>query len=177
MAFLKQLDGFDASSLSLLQRILLISDGTLTDTLEAAFLEPIGVRKIQLTTAASQAAVPDLAVASGESLMERKIVLHGETSGRNYVYAESLLALDRLPLAFREDLSATNMPLGHLWSKYKLETRKELLAVWRAPCGALGEYFHGNERTDLLGRRYRLISGGRPLMLITEHLPAEFDLT
>ena len=46
MAFLAQFGDFDASSLDLLQRVLLVSDGTLTDTLEAAFLEPISLRKI-----------------------------------------------------------------------------------------------------------------------------------
>ena len=45
MGFLAQFDGFDASSLDLLQRILLVTDGTLTDTLEAAFLGPIGLGK------------------------------------------------------------------------------------------------------------------------------------
>jgi chorismate-pyruvate lyase len=175
MAFLQQLDGFDASSLNILQRILLISDGTLTDTLEAAFLEPIAVRKIHLTVAASPAPVPDLGIAAGEALMQRKILLHGETSGRNYIYAESLLVLDRLPQGFRTDLAETNIPVGRLWSKYKLETRKELLGVWRGPCNELAEYFRGNEQTDLLARRYRLISGGCPLMLITERIPTAFD--
>jgi len=175
VAFLQQLDGFDPSSLDLLQRILLISDGTLTDTLEAAFLEPIALRKIDLKVVASPAPVPDLALAAGEALMERKVVLQGETSGRNYVYAESLLALDRLPPRFQNDLVATDVPLGRLWAEYKLETWKELLAVWRRPIGVLAEFFPGNGQTDLLARRYRMISGGRPLMLITEHFPTAFE--
>ena len=38
-----------------------------------------------------------LELPAGAPLLERKILLYGETSGRSYVYAESLLALDRLP--------------------------------------------------------------------------------
>jgi hypothetical protein len=51
VAFLAQLDGFDASSLDVLRRIFLISDGTLTDTVEAAFLEPIALIKLAADTA------------------------------------------------------------------------------------------------------------------------------
>ena len=88
----------------MLQRILLISDGTLTDTLEAAFLEPITLRKVALQVAPARQAVAELDLAAGETGMERKIFLCGESSGRAYVYAESVLVLDRLPPRFREEL-------------------------------------------------------------------------
>ena len=51
MSFLLQLEDFDPHSLGLLQRIFLVSDGTLTDTLEAAFLEPVGIVKLAAETA------------------------------------------------------------------------------------------------------------------------------
>jgi hypothetical protein len=60
MEFLAQFGEFDASSLGLLQRILLINDGTLTDTLEAAFLEPISLGKIAIQVLPAQRALPEL---------------------------------------------------------------------------------------------------------------------
>jgi chorismate-pyruvate lyase len=173
VAFLGQLCGFDASSLDLLQRVLLACDGTLTDTLEAALLEPIVLHKIALNVAPARVAIVALEVDPGAEIMERKILLRGETSGRNYVYAESLLVLDRLAAGFRKDLVESNVPLGRLWSDHRLETWKELLSVERGPMGALAEYFTGNEG-DVLTRQYRVISGGRPLMLITESFPVVY---
>ena len=173
MGFLAQFDGFDASSLGLLQRVLLVTDGTLTDTLEAAFLEPIGLRKIALNIRSAPAAIDELEIPAGAPLLDRKIVLYGENSARTYVYAESLLALDRLPPAFREELMRSNTPMGRLWSEYKLETWKELLSVGRHPMDKVAAYL-GSAAGDCLVRRYRLISGGRPLMIIEEHFPARY---
>ena len=173
MAFLGQLCGFDASSLDLLQRVLLACDGTLTDTLEAALLEPIVLHKISLNIAPAGIAIAALEVDAGSEIMERTILLRGQTSGRNYVYAESLLVLDRLPAGFRKDLIESNVPLGRLWSEHRLETWKELLSVQRGRMGALAQYFAGND-ADVLTRQYRVISSGRPLMLITESFPVVY---
>lgn len=174
MAFLAQLGDFDASSLELLQRVLLVSDGTLTDTLEAAFLEPILLRKIAHDIAPSAGAIPELDLAPGELLMRRHILLCGGKSGRAYVYAESLLAVDRLPPLFREELLESNVPMGRLWLEHRLETWKELLGAWRHPMGDLAGYFDCAKEAGCLVRRYRVISSGRPLMTIAEHFPVSY---
>jgi chorismate-pyruvate lyase len=174
VAFLAQLDGFDTSSLDLLQRILLISDGTLTDTLEAAFIEPIALIKVAVRTLPAPARIDALDLDAGTLLMERKILLRGEESGCNFVYAESLLVVDRLPESFREGVMKSNLPIGRLWSEHKLETWKEILFVERRPARELAEYFGSEEQAEILGRRYRVFSGGRPIMMITEHFPADY---
>jgi chorismate-pyruvate lyase len=175
VGFLAQLDGFDPSSLDPLQRILLVTDGTLTDTLEAAFLEPVGLRKIAADILPAADPVPALALGAGEALLIRKIVLYGETTGRPYVYAESLLALDRMPPRFREELMHSDTPMGRLWSEYKMETWKELLHVARHPAQEIAPYLELAPSVECLMRRYRLISGGRPLMIIEEQFPAVFN--
>lgn len=158
----------------MLQRILLVSDGTLTDTLEAAMLEPILLSKVSINVAPAPAAVPSLELEPGSTIMDRKILLFGATTGRNYVYAESHLAVDRLPENFRRELMESDKPMGRLWSDYRLETWKELLFVAREPVARLAAYFPYATHDDLLSRHYRLISGGRPLMVINEYFPAAF---
>jgi chorismate-pyruvate lyase len=158
--FLQQLCGFDSRSLPLLQRILLVCDGTLTDTIEAAFQEPIILHKVEVTVARATEHVPELAIEPGAEVMRRRIELRGGNSGRVYVQAESLLALDHLPEGFRRDLVESNVPLGRLWSDYRLETWKELLTVRR--------------EDEMLTRTYRVISGGRPIMRITESFPVAY---
>lgn len=170
MSFLSQNPDFDHRSVGLLQRLFLISDGTLTDLVEAAFLEPIAIRK--LYSEITRNAVSDLETATGEPVLTRRIAMFGGGTGRTYVYAESLLALDRLPPLFREELVNSDKPLGRLWSEHKIETWKELLSMHRLPAGELAQYFGSG---DLLTRTYRLISQGRPLMVISEYFPVDYQ--
>jgi chorismate-pyruvate lyase len=170
MSFLSQLNGFDAASLDLLQRILLINDGTLTDALEVAFLEPIELVKIAVDTSPTSEAIPELLLEPGSPLMRRRILLRGEASRTNYVFAESLIALDRLDPEFRTGLENTTNPIGRLWTEHRLETWKEILRVWRCPEGALREHF-GDSPGGLLARCYRVFSSARPIMLISEYFP------
>jgi chorismate-pyruvate lyase len=64
--------------------------------------------------------------------------------------------------------------MGRLWSEYKMETWKELMFVSRHPAGDLGWRLHIGADAECLVRRYRLISGGRPLMVIQEQFPARY---
>jgi chorismate-pyruvate lyase len=178
VSFLLQLEDFDPHSLGLLQRIFLVSDGTLTDTLEAAFLEPVGIVKLAGGTAPATQRIDALNLEPGESVMDRRVLLYGENTKRNYVYAESQLAVDRLPEPFRRELIESDKPLGRLWWEHRLETWKELLTVARRPMGDLARHFpepgappDRGERL-ILSRSYRLVSGGLPLMVITEYFPA-----
>lgn len=174
MAFLAQLNGLDPRDLGLLQRIFLVNDGTLTDAVEAAVLEPIRLTKLASNILPAAAPVAALELEAGATLMDRTILLSGGNTGRNYVYAASQLALDRLPAEFRQELLDSDKPMGRLWSEYRLETWKELLNVSRAPAPDLAAYFPVEEYEDMLRRQYRLISGGKPLMVITEWFPARY---
>ncbi len=63
--------------------------------------------------------------------------------------------------------------MGRLWIEHRIETLKELLSTARGPMGELASHFAGEPSDDLLSRSYRLMSGGRPLMAITEYFPAD----
>jgi len=157
--------------LSLLQRMLLVCDGTLTDMVEAAFLEPIRLVKIAVETVPAAEAVVELDLAAGALMMRRQILLQGAATGTNYVYAESLIAVDGLPAALREALLNTDAPLGRLWVEHKLETRKEILGIWRVAVGDGPAYFGDAAASGQLARRYRVFSAGHPIMMISEYFP------
>src|SRR5208337_3237780 len=112
---LASLNGFDANSLEPLQRVLLVTDGTLTEILEANFFERIRLVKISQKVIPATSAHALLDPSPGEVLIERKILLQGEASRRNYAYAESLIAVDRLGQSFGIELVDSNTPLGRLW--------------------------------------------------------------
>jgi chorismate-pyruvate lyase len=173
---LTKLNGFDVNSLEPLQRVLLVTDGTLTEILEANFFERIRLVKVsQRVVPATAASHALLDPTSGESLIERRILLQGEESHRNYAYAESLIAVDRLAPSFRDALLNSATPLGRLWLEHKLETFKELQEVRSQRADGLRQHFECTEAAPLLVRTYRVFSAAKPVMVITEYFPATYS--
>nr|MDP9127381.1 chorismate pyruvate-lyase family protein [Pseudomonadota bacterium] len=119
--------GAVGAGLTPLQRVLLTTDGTLTDILEAFLLEPIGLIKLEQTMALAAQHDDELAPETGENFLERKILLRGSKSARNFVYAESTIAIGRLAAALGQALLHSDTPLGRLWLEHRLETFKELI--------------------------------------------------
>jgi chorismate-pyruvate lyase len=173
MKILDLLKGVDVRTLDPLHRVLLVTDGTLTETLEAIFLEPIELARLGQRNVPANASHALLEVESGETIVERQIMLRGSRSGTNYVYAESLIAADRLTPAFRRGLVESDVPLGRLWIDQKLETFKEFLEMRSSTGENLPADFVCG-RSSLLVRTYRVHSGGRPVFVITEHFPRTF---
>ena len=108
------IEDFNIHSLSLVQRILVTTDGTLTETLAAMFLEPIELVKLAVTITQTPHPVPPLELEAGANVMQRQIVLRGSKSGTPYVYAEVVIATDQLPPRLRDDLLEGRVPLGAL---------------------------------------------------------------
>lgn len=176
LGVLETVTGLDVARLSPLQRILLITDGTLTEILEAHFLEPIELVKLSQQILIAGADIRPPFAEPGESILERKIKLRGTRSGQVYVYAESLLLADRLEPQFRAELMESEIPLGRLWHKFRLETYKELVSVDCRPCGKLGSRLDCPEDSHVLARTYDVISSGRALMRISEYFSTDGPL-
>jgi chorismate-pyruvate lyase len=176
MSFLEQLDAIGGRSLNLLQRLLLVNDGTLTDALESAFLEPIALVKLSVDVSSDSYGLLDLAQGPGLPVMYREILLRGSISRRNFVFAKSWIAVNRLPAAMRGELMESGKPIGRLWTEYRLETAKEVLRFWREPAGDLSIHFGGARDAVILARSYRVLQHGTPLMVIAEYFPADLSL-
>lgn len=158
--------------LDLLQRLVLTTDGTVVRLLEACLGEPIGLAShTQFTTPASSAD-GDLELSGGEDVLRRTVVLRGSETGRDYVYAESSIVLDRLDPDVRHALLATSEPIGEVLGGNRVETLRELLRTGRKPAGPVAQYFGIEESDEVLFRTYRIVSRGKPVMVITEHIRA-----
>lgn len=159
------LDGHD---LSLFQKILLGTDGTVTDMLTLYAGEPIRVRKLEQTLhdGASQA---DLDCGRQEQLLNRKILLSGAT--RNYLYAESLFVFARLSTSIQKQMLETDRPLGRLWKEERLETFREIVDQSVGPCAAIAPYFEMPATALFVSRTYLIRHAARPLGRITEKWP------
>lgn len=167
-------EDFSIHSLGLLQRILVTTDGTVTEMLAAVFLEPIELVKLAVTIAPSPEPVPALELDGGSTLMRRQVILRGSKSGTPYAYAEVAIAADRLAPRLRDDLLESRVPLGQLWLSHRLETFKERPRVRQRPAGALARHLDVDEEDTLIERVYRAFTSGQPVFLVTEYFPSAY---
>jgi chorismate-pyruvate lyase len=160
----------ELSSLDPLERLLLASDGTLTDMLEALYLETVSLITLDQHIYPAPRRLDSLELDTGELVLERRILLRGARSGRSYVYANSLVAVDRLAAPIRWALLNSDTPLGKLWKQCGTELFKQVLQRRREPAAELVEYFDVPPESSLLVRTYRAYTGGSPVAVISEHI-------
>ncbi|MGD0311160.1 MAG: chorismate pyruvate-lyase family protein [Acidimicrobiales bacterium] len=152
---------------SQLEKALSRGDGTVTAFLERLVGEPVDAHRTrhEVGRAGTSSA---LQVAAGHPLLSRTAVLQGRTSGRAYVYAESVLVPSRLSADFRLRLDSTSDPIGRILDDQAITvTRVPLSGPDRVDVGGRT----GTRPTTgdfLLSRSYRIDAGGAPLMVIAE---------
>lgn len=166
----------DPSILSPFQRILLTTDGTLTDILEAYLFESVQIVKLSEELVFIGQDIHPLDLKTGSEVIERKILLQGKISRNNFIYAESIIVPERLEENFKTSLLNSQIPLGRLWLAHKLETFKEIVDSGKEPANDLSHYFNIKREDKILFRSYRLFNNHRPIMMITEKFPESYFL-
>jgi chorismate-pyruvate lyase len=155
------------AQLSLPQKALLVTDGTVTQLLEVFAGEAIRVEK--LGQVLGQGGPAPLGVAADEPVINRRILLRG--GRRAYLHAESWLVPARMPPEMQAALRDTDTPIGQLWRAARLETFREIVEFRRIAFAAVGALLGcGNE---LLMRSYLVNTGGRPMCLVVERFAAD----
>ncbi|NES86703.1 MAG: DUF98 domain-containing protein [Moorea sp. SIO2B7] len=164
------------SKLSTFQRILLTTDGTVTDMLEAYLFEPIQLVKLSEELVKIDHDILEMDVKKGTEVVKRKILLRGKISRRNFIYAESILALEKLDEKFRNELLKTQTPIGKIWLEQRVETFKEIVNTGKEPANKLADYFKIKPEEKLLFRSYCVFSNRKSTMMITEKFPESYFL-
>jgi chorismate-pyruvate lyase len=142
------------------------SRGTVTEFLERLAGEPIDADILSQST--GTAGNDNLLQLESEAELVRRIVLlTGRISGRRFVYAESAIAVDRLPVSARLRLESSQDPIGRVLTNHHLEVRREPLA---GPVVATGETPRIIDLLDeaALSRRYRITLGSGPAIVVSE---------
>jgi chorismate-pyruvate lyase len=148
------------------QKILLTTDGTVTQLLELLTGEKIRVRKLEHSMIAG--GPPSLGVSAGEPVLSRRILLCG--AARPYMYAHSWLVPARMPREMQDAMLHTDTPIGKLWKSARLETFREIIDFRRELDNNIAALFGSD--TPLLSRTYLIHAGGSPMGLIVEKFPA-----
>ena len=158
--------------LSPFQRILLTTNGTVTDIIEALTGEQIKLKKLSENKIQLEENILPMQLKKGAEVIARKVLLQGSMSHRNYVYAESILVFDRLDEKMQNQLLNTKTPIGKLWVENKVEIFKENIELGKEPAGDLADYFQIEPEENILYRTYCVLSNHHQYtMMITEKFP------
>ncbi len=158
-------------NLSSFQRILLTTDGTVTEMLEAVLWERMKVVKLSQKLLKADQDLPFLEADKGADVLDRKILLRGVVSHKNHVYAESLILPDRLSDPMRDALLNSAKPIGLLILEERLETFREIMDCGKEPAGEVAEHFLVPPDSFLIYRTYRVFAHRHPIMQVTEKFP------
>jgi chorismate-pyruvate lyase len=163
--------------LSDFQKVLLITDGTVTELLEHHLDEGIKIEKVYEEIENNNNNIPEahslLVDGSVSMVLLRKVILKGKESMKNHLYAESSILVNNLPKKFKDDLIDSHMPIGKLWSKYRFETYKSDFVVGKEKADKeLAICLNVPVSTNILNRTYCVYSKGKRVMIITEKFSA-----
>jgi chorismate-pyruvate lyase len=165
-------------NLTSFQRLLLVTDGTVTELLEQYLEESIKVFKLYEKIEHNFDQLPqdheEFVNLDQMPILKRKVLLQGEHSQKNWVYAESSILLNHLSADFCNDLLVSQQPIGKLWGKYRTETYKAMFCAEKKPAGQLAEYFNIQATANTISRTYGVYSKQKLTMVITEVFPNQF---
>jgi chorismate-pyruvate lyase len=159
------------NDLSLFQKILLATDGTVTDLIALYTGESIRVKKLEQGIR-EQAAPPSLQCDGPTRLLVRKILLSGVS--KNYLYADSIFVFERFSKSIQDQLLNTDRPIGLMWKEERLETYREIVEQTVEPCTEAAEHFALSASEPFVSRTYLIHHAGKPLGAITEKWPVSF---
>jgi chorismate-pyruvate lyase len=150
-------------------RVLLVTDSTVTRTLEAYLWEPISVERCLQEEIFLKHDEPLLGVKKEESVILRRILLRGARTDKVYTFAESLIRIQLLEPSIQNDLLEGRLGIGDLLRDRRLETYREILEFGKEKAGKeLAIYFKINVDDLIYYRRYRIMIKGLPVILIKE---------
>jgi beta-ribofuranosylaminobenzene 5'-phosphate synthase len=159
--------------LSSVQKILLSTDGSVTQLLEAVTGTSVSITtRVQEIVKADQATAEHLSIPEGDPVNHRIVEIKNARSGEVLIYAVSQTPLARLPPEFKDDLMRADIPIGRIISRHRIEARREILNARVTPAGEeAGRIFSICRDEPLLCRQYQIIHHGEPLIFIEEQFP------
>jgi chorismate-pyruvate lyase len=157
--------------LSPILRVLLVTDGTVTRTLEAYFGEPIDVDVLEHAEITSESPYPQIEIAAGDHILHRYVRLLGRATRKVYAVAESVAVLEHISQQMRRQLLQEQKGIGELLREGRLETYRELLTADLTAAGRWAEHLHVAATAGVVTRDYRIYQGGRAVLLIREVFP------
>lgn len=163
----------EIGKLSPVQKILLGTDGSVTNLLEIITGNAVTIQtRIQKVIPADAGIAQDLEIHEGDRVNYRVVEIKNQDSPDVLIYAVSYTPIDRLSPDIRQDLMRADIPIGKILKEHHLETRREITDAYvRAADQDLSEVFRIFKQESLLNRQYRIFHEDKPLISIQETFP------
>lgn len=159
------------SNLSLFQKTLLVTDGTVTDLLRLYTQKEITVEKINQEMALSGKEESKLCEYE-TPILKREILLGNKNE--NYVYANSIFIFENMSRESQYALLETDRPIGLLWKKERVDTFRDIIEIRTELCDDLASFFDVKQGTVFLARTYIIYNNLKTLGMITEKFPITY---
>ncbi len=159
--------------LSPMQKILIGTDGSVTNLLEMVSGHPITITtRVQEIVSADGETAAALDIEPGERVNYRVVELKDSVTGEVLIYAVSRTPLRRLAPEFRQDLMRADIPIGRILRNHRIESRREITDARIIQAGTdLARTFNVHRCESMLSRKYRIIHREEPLIAIEEVFP------
>jgi len=163
----------DVGRLSSLQKLLLTTDGSITNTLEVLTGNEVKIETIyQAIGRADEYLAERLNISKGDEINERIVRICNSINDKTLIYAKSYAPLKRANDPFSNDLFKADIPIGKILERYKIESRREIKDInFLHADKKISQVFGIFEKEILLWRNYSIIKDGEILIDIYEMFP------
>lgn len=167
----------DLTKLPAFLRTLLVTDGTVTKSLEAWFWENVKIKAISNSSEILDKEIQSLEVYSGDKVLHREVLLKGVESSNIYACARSTVSLKHLPEEIGKALEKGEIGIGELLREKGVETYRDIYNInYFLECpqndSLLSVLQEGAEdKVEILSRSYRIRVNGSPAIIVTEFFP------
>jgi chorismate-pyruvate lyase len=151
--------------------VLLVTDGTVTKSLEAYFGEPMEVVVLSHSEILSERNYPTIDVFPNDPILRRRVVLQGKHSRVAYAFAESTVAITSLPHDLRRRLTERKGGIGELIRESRLETYRDIWAIREATANSWAKHLDVDECDRVIVRDYTIYLSGKKAIEIEEVFP------
>jgi len=155
------------------QKILLTTDGSVTRVLEILTRKPVRVETlVRMTISADSRVAKWLNTSVGSSVNYRMVELINPRPKKILAVAKSWIAISRLERGIRKDLTSTDIPIGKIISKHKLDVRREMLNINLVHAEEdITKLIGVKKGSPLLSKTYNIVRNDAVLMRINELFP------
>lgn len=161
----------DLTKLPAFLRNLLVTDGTVTKSLEAWFWENVKIQPVSNRLEILQDGVVGLEVESGDKVLQREVMLKGVQSNQVYACARSTVSLKHLPQEVGEALEKGEIGIGELLREKGVETYRDIFNINYLLGSPKNDKLISSLQTEILSRSYRIRVNGHPAIIVTEFFP------
>lgn len=166
-------DEFNMAELPPFLRTLLVTDGTVTKSLEAFFWENIKVEKCRQEQCWLTQELPFLRAKIGEHVLKRDVILRGTSTSDIYAYATSFILTDLIEKEMLKQLLAGKIGIGELLREIGLETYREIVDFGQEISCIKTSNDDSAGNINTVFRTYVIYIDGRPAIQINERFPVD----